>query len=305
MDNTRFSCADPREQNLKPKNRKMCDIDVDLLNHLLTHYPSSSKSFLIQGLENGFSIRAGAILQSRFSRNHASALSNPSFIHKKLQKELALDHISGPYDNPPFKIMVCSPIGVVPKKEPGQFRLILDLSYPKGHGINSGIPQEYSSVKYETFDDFVDILLSLPSGALASKADIQHAFRILPIHPSDYHLLGFTWDKQYYFDKRLPMGASSSCATFESLSNAIQWILKQYKVQYVTHILDDFIFLGPPDSETCASGLEFFLLLMQQLGIPINHQKNGKANYTHPGSWYTSRYKNINSFVTTGETSRC
>jgi hypothetical protein len=44
-----------------------------------------------------------------------------------------------------------------------------------------------------------------------SKCDIEDAFRIIPIHPSDYYLLGFTWNNYFYFDRCLPMGASSSC----------------------------------------------------------------------------------------------
>jgi hypothetical protein len=31
-----------------------------------------------------------------------------------------------------------------------------------------------------------------------SKADIQDAFRLIPIHPTEYHLLGFQWDGQFY-----------------------------------------------------------------------------------------------------------
>ena len=43
-----------------------------------------------------------------------------------------------------------SPIGIVPKKVKGQFRLIYHLSYPKHTylSVNSGIPQEFESVSY-------------------------------------------------------------------------------------------------------------------------------------------------------------
>lgn len=50
-----------------------------------------------------------------------------------------------------------------------------------------------------------------------AKTDIKDAFRIIPVNPADYHLLGFSWDNEFYFDKCLPMGASSSSGflTFE------------------------------------------------------------------------------------------
>lgn len=70
-----------------------------------------------------------------------------------------------------------------------------------------------------------------------AKTDIEVAFRIIPICPFDYHLLGFSWQGQFYFDKCLPMGASSSCQIFEKFSVALQWIM-QSKIRgwrYVTY----------------------------------------------------------------------
>jgi hypothetical protein len=59
-----------------------------------------------------------------------------------------------------------------------------------------------------------------------AKCDIEDAFRLVPIHPTDYHLLGFTWNNLYYYDRCLPMGASSSCQIFESFSSSLHWIME-------------------------------------------------------------------------------
>lgn len=62
------------------------------------------------------------------------------------------------------------------------------------------------------------------------KTDIEDAFLIIPINPSDYHLLRFSWEEKFYFDKCLPMGANSSYQLFEKLSVALQWIMQtKYK----------------------------------------------------------------------------
>ena len=75
-------------------------------------------------------------------------------------------------------------------------------------------------------------------------ADIKSAFRIIPINPSDYHLLGFTMGKQYFYDRCLPMGCSVSCKLFVDFSCAIQWILQRsFNVLTMSHILNDFNFL--------------------------------------------------------------
>ena len=75
-----------------------------------------------------------------------------------------------------------------------------------------------------------------------AKTDIKNAFRLLPIHPEDYGLLGLKWKGLYYYDKCMPMGCSSSCLTFETFSTALEWIAKQkLRIDYILHLLDDFL----------------------------------------------------------------
>ncbi|CAH3131897.1 unnamed protein product [Pocillopora meandrina] len=59
-----------------------------------------------------------------------------------------------------------------------------------------------------------------------AKTDVKSAFRIIPIQPADYSLLGtcLKWENLYYFDRTLPMGLTSSCAIFEAVSTALEWI---------------------------------------------------------------------------------
>ena len=79
-----------------------------------------------------------------------------------------------------------------------------------------------------------------------AKTDVKSAFRIVPIHPADYSLLGMKWENLYYFDRTLPMGLSSSCSIFEAVSSALEWIsVHQLRANSVLHILDDFLFITP------------------------------------------------------------
>ncbi len=96
----------------------------------------------------------------------------------------------------------------------------------------------------------------------------------MPICPKDRHLLGFTYDNLFYFDKCLPMGCRTSCAIFESFSKALHWIAThKLKIQGVTHILDDFIFVGPPQSPVTSNNLQSFLDLCFECNIPIKESK--------------------------------
>ena len=171
--------------------------------------------------------------------------------------------------------MIISPLGVVPKKSGSSFRLIHDLSSPcPPHSVNSHIPPKNYHVTLESFDTVANLILQSGKHSLVAKADIENAFRIIPISPLDYHKLGFTFKGKYYFDRVLPMGASSSVSIFESFSNAIQWIL-QYKLNCsaVSHIIDDFIFVGRANTSECSRGLQAFFGLCGSLGIPIKNDK--------------------------------
>ena len=50
------------------------------------------------------------------------------------------------------------------------------------------------------------------------KADIQEAYRMVPVHPEDQHLLGMHWEGFLYIDKVLPFGLRSAPKNFFSSS---------------------------------------------------------------------------------------
>ena len=200
-------------------------------------------------------------------------LSKTDIVERKLSKELHMGRIAGPFVSPPFHNYQSSPLGVVPKKEPNEFRIIHDLSYPVGSAVNEYIPKEFTMVHYETLDHVISLLSHFGRGALIGKTDIEDAFRIIPIHPSCYHLFGFTWESHFYYDRCLPMGCAETCRIFKRFSCALQWIVQTRGALAVSHILDDFIFIGPPNSLTCFHDLNKFIVLSEELSIPMKHQK--------------------------------
>ena len=61
---------------------------------------------------------------------------------------------------------------------------------------------------------------------------------------------------------------------FETLSTAVHWILKnKLSVATMSHILDDFMFFGPPETSKCNTYLETFMSLANSLNLPIKHEK--------------------------------
>ena len=190
-------------------------VKADRFEHLLNGYSPALKRYLVDGFRFGFRIHFIGEISPFESPNLKSALQSPEVVFTKLMKEIDAGRIVGPFSNAPFPVFRTSPIGIVPKKTPNDFRLIHYLSYPKGSSINDSIPDDCSSVHYATISDAVHILKNLGAGSYMAKTDIKSAFRIIPVHPLEYPLLGIKWADLYYFDRCLAMGLKSSCAIFE------------------------------------------------------------------------------------------
>mgnify|MGYP001553745544 CR=1 FL=1 len=229
---------------------------------------------MIDGFAHGFKIPFQGDEKFFIAPNSSSIKESPQAIAENIATELAANRIAGPFDDPPFPCYRSSPIALVPKKDTDKFRTIHNLSYPyKSGSVNAGISRDDSTVQYATFSDAIKIVNQMPPRPFLSKSDIRSAFRLIPIHPDSYHLLGFTWQNKYYYDKCLPFGLSCSCQIFERFSKALEWILTtKLGVKHVIHFLDDFLFIAPSFSE-CSKYLSTFIALCDHLGIPIAHDK--------------------------------
>ena len=169
---TRVAFAEGRTlQNSAPSNKVSQD--------LIWIKGFEFQDYLIQGLQEGFRIGFEGPRFFRESYNLKSCGELPQVISEKIAAELALGRIQGPFDKPPFPNLQVSPIGCVPKKKTGEYRIIHHLSYPEGGSVNDFICEELSTVKYCKFDDAVALVLELGPGCLMCKTDIEAAYRIL------------------------------------------------------------------------------------------------------------------------------
>ena len=168
-------------------------VRIDRLTTVLRDYDPFLKHFLIQGFSYGFHIHYSNLRSSYEFPNLLSANDQPNIITEKLHKEIEASRVAGPFSAPPFDNLVMSPLGLVPKKAPNEFRLIQHLSYPQENLVNSGIPVDFASVRYASIQDAIVFVKRLGVGCYLAKTDIKSAFRIIPIHPEDYSLLGMRW----------------------------------------------------------------------------------------------------------------
>ena len=67
------------------------------------------------------------------------------------------------------------------------------------------IPRDKATVNHARLDDAIKIIQNFGPGTFLAKSDIADAFRIVPLHPSQYHLTGFKFNNHYHYDKCLPI----------------------------------------------------------------------------------------------------
>ena len=90
-----------------------------------------------------------------------SALKNPKVVDDYLAHETTVGNILGPFDMGDFPDLQVNSFGVIPKKyQPGKWRLITDLSSPKGFSVNDAIDPSMCSLSYDSVDQVAALAIS-------------------------------------------------------------------------------------------------------------------------------------------------
>ena len=251
-------------------------LQAEKWSELLGSHPDHSLvEYILQGLQQGFHIgyQRGGKLQA-IKKNMLSALEHPEVVEKYLQEECRMGRVLGPFDPEELPGLHISKFGVIPKSnQPGKWRLILDLSSPKGASVNDGIQKELCSLQYVKIDEVVEAILGLGTGTELAKMDVKSAYRIVPVHPEDRPLLGMKWQGKVFVDAALPFGLRSAPKIFNALADAAQWIIKEMGALYLWHYLDDFITIGMAGQGECQFNCDVMYQVCATLGIPLASDK--------------------------------
>ena len=158
------------------------------------------------------------------------------------------------------------------------WRLIVDLSHPKHLSVNDGISTSLCSLEYASVDNAVDLILQLGPGTELVKMDLSNAYRMVPVHPHDQPLLGIKWRGITYVDRALPFGLRSAPKIFTAVADFLAWALHCDGIEFLLHYLDDFLFLGPPDTNRALQARLIATDTFGRLGVPIaNHKTEGPS----------------------------
>ena len=171
-------------------------VDVDRLGALLADcpaVPADLRHIVLQRFITGAEIGSRGLHTGRLTDNNRSAMLRPAGVTAAIEAEVATGTTRGPFASPPLPNFVVNPLSARDKPD-GSIRLILDLSQPAGESINDGIDADQYRLSYtSTTDAFLLIHRAGGTGALLAKVGIKSAFKLIPVRPDQWRLLGFWW----------------------------------------------------------------------------------------------------------------
>ena len=202
--------------------------------------------------------------------NHKGASSYPEDINQYLETEIRHGAILGPFKTNPLSCDVTlNPLNSRPKRDSEERRVIVDLSFPRGESVNSGISKvcyQGNQIKltYPSVDSLVELVKQKGRGCALFKRDLKRAYRQFPIDPGDIHRLGFKWQGCLYLDARLVMGLRSAAFCCQRATNAVSHICKTKGLSIINY-LDD---LGSAEVQSKANeAFEKLAEILDQCGL--------------------------------------
>ena len=243
---------------------------------LISHPQPPLVHFFLHEISAGFRIgyNLPSIALKSAKKNMRSAYDHATVVADYLATELAEGRVVGPFPPSMIPSAHVSRFGVIPKSHQlNKWRLIIDLSHPHGKSVNDGVQKDLCSMAYISVDDAIRKIISLGKGTLLAKIDIKSAFRLIPVHPADRHLLAMEWQGSLYIDTCLPFGLRSAPKLFNVMADLLEWILLNQGVTFLLHYLDDFLTMGQSGTTVCQCNLDLLVQTCRVLGIPLAIEK--------------------------------
>ena len=234
-------------------------VDADKLEQLLsaTGYNQKESKFLVSGFREGFDLGFTGSLDGlkQTAPNLKIRVGSHTILWNKIMKEVKLKRFAGPYECRPFENFIQSPVGLVPKDNGKDTRLIFHLSYPRvprkdqGLSVNAQTPKHLCEVEYPDFSDAIRMCLKAGRSCKMGKSNFQSAFRNLGVLVDQFRILilkatcPFNGKTYFFVDKCLPFGHSISCNLFQRVSDGIAYIVRvKNNGNKPLNYLDDFFF---------------------------------------------------------------
>ena len=202
--------------------------------------------------------------------NHKSAIDYPEDIEAYLAEEKSFNAIVDPFKDHPCPNGHISSFMSREKPEANTRCVIIDLSWPLGQSVNSGIDKTSYlgtdfSIVLPIVDHITDKLKTLGRGAHIYTIDISRAFRHIKVDPLDYHLLGLHW-RHVYVDTCVPFGSCHGSQIFQRVSDAVRFMMRR-----AGHSIINYVGFGVPTD--AKRSYDHLYDLLDRLGLTISQKK--------------------------------
>lgn len=248
-------------------------------------------NWLLTGLQEGFHIGFTGTRPDGRPRNLPTSNFEKLEIVRWLKKGYTQGYILGPFDEAQnlFPNVVISPVGAVPKP-PNKCRMIHHLSADQGGNtlsVNDVIQERMKTVTYLTTKEVVAIADAVGKGGVLWTVDAQDAYVRVPVHRSEWTLLGIKFHGKVFIMTCLPFGLASSCKIYNEFADGVEWLVVSNdpdsctievdgaRLQLVRHYLDDFVG-GHWDQDKAYKQYHSLIKWLEDLQIPTQPRKCAK-----------------------------
>lgn len=234
---------------------------------------------LLEGLASGVRIGRSPAVGSIVSSNWPSANELAAQVSEVIDLDLAQGRLFGPFRDSPYTEYIISPLGAFLKRNSKKARVIHDLSFPAVGSVNAQIDPDEYSCQYSSIDDAVDLCCRVgPDSVVLAKVDLKDAFKHIPIHPGDWHMMGFIWPDAsgvpaHYFSKVLSFGLRSAPSLFDRYARCLPGFCRlEGFVNGLVRYVDDFLIVA--DSvNNCQADLDVLVDTCVKAGFTIQPAK--------------------------------
>ena len=264
-------------------------VDVDSLKSLLkqTNYDDGEMEFLLQGFRYGFDLGywGRSDVQLKSPNLKLDVPFGKILLWNKIMKEVHAKRYAGPFVTIPYSEYIQSPVGLVPKDNGKDVRLIFHLLYPRGRGlsVNENTPTSMTKVTYPDFSQAIQMCMEAGKSCKIAKSDMKATFRNLGILPAQWRYLILKAESPldgliYYFvEKALVFGASISCSHFQRFSNAVAHVVRYFTKLPNLNYLDDYLFAALL-TLVCNNQVRTFLYVCEKIRFPVSLDKTHWAS---------------------------
>lgn len=230
-----------------------------LTTHLLTRYP-----LIPQYIRHGALAGIPRIHHSFTPLNNQSTEELSDVFCDIIQTEFNKGRYIGPFSQEELEMEIgpfqSSPLSLVPKAgKPGKYRLIQNLSYPHTNlpipSINSQLNSDDFPCTWGTFRSICTLIRGLPRGAQAATRDISEAYRIIPLHESQWAGVVVRISNQpalFALNTSNCFGGATAGGLFGLFGDALADILRARGIGPILKWVDDFLFIRIPRDDIAA-----------------------------------------------------